>query len=75
MMVFFFGYSTFDKAYRVFNILTMVVEESVHISFIETNNLDLWKDYDETCSLLDALKKMNLDDSNKNREDLQSPQE
>ena len=33
----FFGYSSSSKAYRVFNKKTMVVEESVHVVFDESN--------------------------------------
>jgi hypothetical protein len=33
----FLGYSTNSKAYRVFNKRTMVVDESMHVVFYETN--------------------------------------
>ena len=33
----FLGYSSSSKVYRVFNKKTMVVEESVHIAFDESN--------------------------------------
>ena len=33
----FLGYSTTSKAYHVFNKRTLVVEESVHVAFDETN--------------------------------------
>ena len=35
----FLGYSTTSKAYRVFNKRTLVVEESMHVAFDETNSL------------------------------------
>ena len=35
----FLGYSTNSKAYRVFNILTKTVEESIHVIFDESNPL------------------------------------
>ena len=35
----FLGYSTSSKAYRVFNKHTLVVEESIHVIFDESNNL------------------------------------
>ena len=35
----FFVYSTFSKIFRVFNKRILVVEESIHIVFDETNNL------------------------------------
>ena len=34
----FLGYSTSSKAFRVFNKRTMVVEESIHVIFYESNN-------------------------------------
>ena len=34
----FLGYSTFNKAYRVSNKRTLVVEESMHIVFDESNS-------------------------------------
>ena len=40
----FLGYSTSSKAYRVFNKRTLVVEESMHVVFDETNSLDPRKD-------------------------------
>ena len=35
----FLGYSTTSKAYRAFNKRTLVVEESVHVVFDETNSV------------------------------------
>ena len=37
MKVFFFGYSLTSKAFKVFNKRTLVVEESIHIIFDESN--------------------------------------
>ena len=34
----FLGYSTSSKAFRVFNKRTMVVEESIHVIYYESNN-------------------------------------
>ena len=34
----FLGYSTSSKAFRVFNKITMVVEESIHVIFYESKN-------------------------------------
>ena len=34
----FLGYSTSSKAFRVFNKITMVVEEFIHVIFDESNN-------------------------------------
>ena len=36
----FLGYSSSSKAYRVFNKRTLVLEESIHITFDESNSLD-----------------------------------
>ena len=35
----FLGYSSHNKAYRVFNKRKLIVEESVHVIFDETNSL------------------------------------
>ena len=40
----FLGYSTSSKAYRIFNKRTLVVEESMHVVFDESNPLDPRKD-------------------------------
>ena len=48
----FLGYSTSSKAYRIFNKRTLVVEESMHIVFDETNSLDPRKD---VCSVDDNV--------------------
>ena len=48
----FLGYSTTSKAYRVFNKRTLVVEESMHIIFYESNSLDPRKDI---CSVDDDV--------------------
>ena len=40
----FLGYSTSSKAYRIFNKGTLVVEESMHVIFNESNSLDPRKD-------------------------------
>ena len=40
----FLAYSTSSKAYRVFNKRTLVVEESMHVVFNETNSLDPRRD-------------------------------
>ena len=40
----FLGYSTSSKAYRIFNKRTLVVEESMHVVFDETNSFDTRND-------------------------------
>lgn len=42
----FLGYSSTSKTYIVFNKITLVVEESIHATFDETNQLDQEKDID-----------------------------
>ena len=39
----FLGYSSSSKAFRVFNKRSLVVEESIHVVFDETNDLSLRK--------------------------------
>ena len=71
----FLGYSTSSKSYFAFSKNSMIDEVLVHVSFKETNLLDLRK-YDNTIGTLpDALKKMNLINSNQERDDFQSPLE
>ena len=48
----FLGYSTSSKAYRVFNKRTLVVEESMHVVFDESNSLNPRKDI---CSVDDDV--------------------
>ena len=48
----FLGYSTSRKAYRVFNKRTLVVEESMHVVFYESNLLDPRK---YICSIVDDV--------------------
>ena len=48
----FLGYSTSSKAYRIFNKRTLVVEESMHVVFDESNSLGPRKDI---CSVDDDV--------------------
>lgn len=43
----FVGYSSTSKAYRIFNTRTQCIEESVHVIFDETEELEKLKDLDE----------------------------
>ena len=46
----FLGYSSISKAYRVFNKRTLVVKESIHITFDETSpNLETSLEDDDMC--------------------------
>ena len=58
----FLGYSLTSKAYKVFNKRTLVVEESIHVSFDDNMPLDR---IDDVCANLD---KVNLDEKNENNE-------
>ena len=51
----FLGYFTSSKAYRVFNKITLVVEESMHIVFYESNSLNPRKD---VCSIDDEVREL-----------------
>ena len=59
----FLGYSIFGKTYRVFNKCTLVVEESIHMVFDETNNLSSRKEdiADNDASIIDnGMEKLTL---------------
>ena len=61
----FFGYSSSSKAFRVFNKKILIVEESIHVIFDETNNLPLRKNegIDDANPLIEGMKKITLKDS------------
>ena len=73
----FLGYSTSSKAYRVFNKITLIVEESMDVVFYESNSLDPRKDIcsvddDDVGDLLEintqeenASKALELEDQSK----------
>ena len=49
----FLGYSTTSKAYRIFNKKTLVVEESTHVLFDESNNNNLEKNLEDDENILE----------------------
>ena len=61
----FFGYSSSSKAFRVFNKRTLVVEESIHVVFDETNDLPSRKSesIDNADPLIEGIKELTLKDS------------
>ena len=61
----FLGYSSSSKAFRVFNKRTLVVEESIHVVFDETNDLPSRKneDIDDADPLIEGMKELTLKDS------------
>ena len=62
----FLGYSTSSKAFRVFNKRTLVVEETIHVVFEESRDLnDHHRDEEEENILEDKLEEK-LDDLNLN---------
>ena len=61
----FLGYSSSSKAFRVFNKRTLVVEESIHVVFDETNDLPSRKNegIDNADPLVERMKEITLKDS------------
>ena len=66
----FLGYSTYSKAYRVFNKRNLIVEESMHVVFDESNSLDPRKDI---CSVDDDVGE--LFETNAQKENASKPLE
>ena len=60
----FLGYFTSSKAYRVFNKRTLVVEESMHVVFNETNSLDPRRDISSINDDVGDLMKTNAQEEN-----------
>ena len=60
----FLGYSTSSKAYRVFNKRTLVVEESMHVVFDESNPLDPRKDIYSVDDDVGELMEINAQEEN-----------
>ena len=60
----FFGYLSFNKAHRVFNRRILIIEESIHIVFNETNIFKSRKIKvdDNTSTLEKKMKQMSLED-------------
>ena len=56
----FLDYSTSSKAYRVFNKRTLVVEESMHVTFDETSKLDLVKGSVSCDDVVGGLEELNI---------------
>ena len=61
----FLGYSSTSKAFRVFNKRTLVVEESIHVIFDESNDLSSRKNegVDDADPLIEGMKEITLKDS------------
>ena len=61
----FLGYSFSSKVFSVFNKRTLVVEESIHVVFDETNDLSSRKNegIDDADPLIEGMKEIILKDS------------
>ena len=76
MLEFFLSYSTISKAYRVFNKRTLVIEESMHIVFDESNAFSKEKsieEYDDV-GLEESLNDLKLKDKTRESDKLQFQQ-
>uniref|UniRef100_A0A2N9EWZ0 Retroviral polymerase SH3-like domain-containing protein n=1 Tax=Fagus sylvatica TaxID=28930 RepID=A0A2N9EWZ0_FAGSY len=73
----FFGYSSNSKAYRVFNKRTMVVDESMHVVFYETNPFHVKNNYDDEPISLDnkASSSNQVDSSEKVKDQVDEPKD
>ena len=59
----FLGYSLFSKAYKVFNKKIMVVEESIHVVFDESNNsLERGESIDDDVGLDFTMERLKIED-------------
>ncbi|RVW22947.1 hypothetical protein CK203_093632 [Vitis vinifera] len=70
----FLGYSTSSKAFRVFNKRTMVVEESIHVIFDESNNsLQERESVDDDLGLETSMGKLQIEDKRQQEESGEDP--
>ena len=70
----FLGYSTSSKAFRVFNKRTMVVEESIHVIFYESNNsLQERKSIDDDLGLEISMGRLKIEDRKQQEENGEDP--
>ena len=68
MFGFFFGYSSSSKAYRVFNKKTMVVEESIHVVFYESNKSLQGRESDDDVGLDFSLGRLQIEEGDPQQE-------
>ena len=62
----FLGYSTSSKTFNVFNKRTMVVEESIHVIFYESNNsLQERESVDDDLDLETYMERLQIEDRRK----------
>ncbi|KAL6337946.1 hypothetical protein AAG906_005411 [Vitis piasezkii] len=70
----FLGYSTSSKAFRVFNKRTMVVEESIHVIFYESNHsLQERESFDDDLGLETSMGKLQIEDKRQQEESGEDP--
>ena len=62
----FLGYSSSNKAYKVYNNKTLYLEESMHVTFEETQNDEILDDINESIQHLSLNDKTHMKDKNKN---------
>ena len=72
----FLGYSITSKSYRVFNKKTLVVEESIHVTFDESNHKSLDRNIEDDENLLedktiDSNDQISQIDNSENNEELE----
>ena len=69
MLEFSLGYSTSSKAFGVFNKRTMVLEESIHVIFNESNNsLQERESFDDDLGLETSMGKLQIEDRRQQKE-------
>ena len=70
----FLGCSTSSKAFRVFNKRTMVVEESIHVIFYESNNsLQERESFDDDLGLETSMGKLQIEERRQQEEIIEDP--
>ena len=70
----FLGYSTSSKAFRVFNKITMIVEEFIHVIFYESNHsLQDTKSFDDDLGLETSMEKLQIEDRRQQEEIREDP--
>ena len=70
----FLGYSTSSKTFNVFNKRTMVVEESIHVIFYESNNsLQERESFDDDLGLETFMRRLQIEDKRQQEENREDP--
>ena len=67
------GYSTSSKAFRIFNKRTMVVEESIHVIFYESNNSLQERESFDYLGLETSMGKLQIEDRRPQEEIVEDP--